>query len=950
MKRTLALVLVIAMLACMLPAFSIASVAADEPETGLNAKIYQLVAKPDVMPFAAGRYDGIVGTSTSRDPWCKYDDVRRFDASIDTLLATSKVVSVSQTTDFAPTHHGDRDGEGNGYFVKWEGTITAKTTATYYPVGRKIDNGFVMFVDQNGNGEFEANEKEYEYWAINHWFDGSNDRLLTEFEGFSLTAETPTAVQLWYYEHDGGEACQINISTNANGDGDVSFADAGLTLDLTQTVYTSNLAVNHDRIKEILPAGVKADGSAAVDDNGCQANMAGNHHYDDTIDALMAQMFLLEEKVLPNYETAAFGGLGYNGFEYEDSLIDYTGYVTATIGGTYQFGTAKVDNCLMVEIQIDGEWVTVYEFWAKNVWNDNSTTYSDTVVTLEEGKSYPIHVTFLEINGGEAIESKIKVNGEEQSMVGSGLVFTTTEPAAPVKPTTVEVIGSGAEWYYMTSGEKNDTYNRDEAWYTDADVYTAWNKTTDPTAAWGTDDQGTKNQTLYLVTTFEIEDASEWAGYELMTRMAFDDNYRVYVNGTLTQVNVGWSNGTETLSLAEEATDLLVDGTNVLAVKLVQGWGGASFSMASLYLTTDENGNNPYGYTYSIGTAQELLDYVAIVNADPGATTGHRISITADIDMTGYDWTPMTRYIGRIYGNGHTISGLTYTATVDSNGDGDGKSIGLFVNDLANQNANGRIMDLNFDNCHLTVEATEGEGRDNSVICGIVAGMVDRGYIQDVTVSNSSIKGNASYAGGIAGVACWSADDKGVHVENCAVSNTYIQATKLAGGILCFARGGDKVTMGNVAIDGVTYDAPEYKNACAGTWGWGENVSIISENVSNVKVKSTLAATEGNYTFYYQTRTNADDETLVDYRIICVANTEWAVAQPGISVSISFTDGETTKTTVQSADTVYKAVTATGDGYTDVYTAADGSVIFGWVITGVPADFAATTPTVAVVD
>ena len=953
MKRTLALVLVIAMLACMLPAFSIASVAADEPETGLNAKIYQLVAKPEVMPYSHDRYYDIVGTASDRGARCSFDDTVRFHNALPTLLYTSK-----EDTGRAATGLTGLDGVfgADGYLIKWEGTITATTTGDYTIVGRKIDNGCLVYVDQNGDGEFTADERYFDYASPNHWFDGGEDRLVSQQGAFHLEAGEATAVQFWYYEADGGEAYVINVSSEG-GANDKSFGDAGLTLSLDRTVYTSNLAVNHDRINEVLPTGVRGGACAPGctrdhngDGNCSSCTVEGNHLYDETIDAIMAQMFLLEEKVLPNYESDGFANLGYSGFEYEDSLIEYSGFVTATVGGTYQFGTAKVDNCLVVEIEVDGEWVRVYEFWAGKVWNDASTIYSDTVVTLEEGESYAIRATFLEVDGGQVIDSRIKVNGEEQSMIGSGLVFTTTKPAAPVKPTTVEVIGSGAEWYYMTSGEKNDTYNRDEAWYTDADVYTAWNKTTDPTAAWGTDDQGTKNQTLYLVTTFEIEDASEWAGYELMTRMAFDDNYRVYVNGTLTQVNTGWSNGTETLSLAEEATDLLVDGTNVLAVKLVQGWGGASFSMASLYLTTDENGNNPYGYTYSIGTAQELLDYVAIVNADPGATPGHRISITADIDMTGYDWTPMTKFIGRIYGNGHTISGLTYTATVDSNGDGDGKSIGLFVNDLANQNANGRIMDLNFDNCHLTVEATEGEGRDNSVICGIVAGMVDRGYIQDVTVSNSSIKGNASYAGGIAGIANWNTDDKGVHVENCAVSNTYIQATKLAGGILCFARGGDKVTMGNVAIDGVTYDAPEYKNACAGTWGWGENVSIISENVSNVKVKSTLAAPEGDYTFYYQTRTNADDETLVDYRIICVANTEWAVAQPGISVSISFTDGETTKTTVQSDDTVYKAVTATGDGYTDVYTAADGSVIFGWVITGVPADFAATTPTVAVVD
>ena len=649
---------------------------------------------------------------------------------------------------------------------------------------------------------------------------------------------------MWYYEADGGEALAVNVSTEG-GAHDKSFAAAGLTFNLNKNVYTSALAVNHDRINAIIPAGVKGGACPAGctrnhnDDGNCSsAAVAENHKYDATIDALMEQMTLVEEKVLPGYESDGFAGLGYSGFEYEDCIIDYTGYVTATKGGEYQFGTAKVDNCLMVELQINGDWVTVYEFWAGKVWNDSNTIYSNTKVTLEEGKSYPIHVTFLEIDGGQDIVSRIKIDGTEYNMVDSQLVFTTTEPVGEVKPATENLLTS-PEWYYTTSGADNSVQYRDEGWYTDSEVYGEWSKTTAPTDAWGTDDQGTKNQTLLLVAEFDVEDVAYWEGYELLMKAGYDDNIRVYVNGKLVFIDTGWSNGTPTLSLAEEATDLLVEGKNVLAIKLVQGWGGASFSFDSLFVTTEENSNNPYKFTHTIGTAQELLDYVNEVNANAGATASHRVQITADIDMKGYDWTPMTRYVGWIYGNGHTISNITYTATVDSTNAGEGVAKGLFVDALANQNANGRIMDLNFKNCKLTVNATEGEGKEKAVICGIVAGMVDRGYIQDVSIYNCKIDGNASYAAGIAGVACYGADDKGVHVENCGVYDSTIKANVMANGIIAFARAGDKVTLGNATVKDSKFYIATYEGEAGtdvtmyATWGWGENVSLISETEAN---------------------------------------------------------------------------------------------------------------------
>ena len=150
---------------------------------------------------------------------------------------------------------------------------------------------------------------------------------------------------------------------------------------------------------------------------------------------------------------------------------------------------------------------------------------------------------------------------------------------------------------------------------------------------------------------------------------------------------------------------------------------------------------------------------VAVSSADElvalgGTKINGNYILTADIDMTGKAMKSMEISGGAIVnfdGNGHTISGITYTATVDATGNDQGKPVGMFVNELANNNGNGRIKDLNFANCTFTVNATEGGSKETSVIAGLVAGMVDRGIIENVTVNNCVLDGNASYAGGIAG-------------------------------------------------------------------------------------------------------------------------------------------------------------------------------------------------------
>ena len=97
-------------------------------------------------------------------------------------------------------------------------------------------------------------------------------------------------------------------------------------------------------------------------------------------------------------------------------------------------------------------------------------------------------------------------------------------------------------------------------------------------------------------------------------------------------------------------------------------------------------------------------------------------------------------------------------------------------------------------------------------------------------------------------------------------------------------------------------------------------------------------ADEDNYDLYYQTRTNADDPSLTDYRIVIVADLDWLNTLSTMESVVTFSaEGLDDVSLTDTPTTVYSRLIAPGT----VYTAADGTVIFGWIVTGVPADYAA---------
>ena len=103
-------------------------------------------------------------------------------------------------------------------------------------------------------------------------------------------------------------------------------------------------------------------------------------------------------------------------------------------------------------------------------------------------------------------------------------------------------------------------------------------------------------------------------------------------------------------------------------------------------------------HTYSVYTPDGLMEWNEAAQSDPSLNC----TLTADIDLTGKEWTPigMSRgYNGIFDGQGHTITGLTISPSEDA--------AALFHN----INGDGKVMNLQPERCDL--QRRYGNGRNS---------------------------------------------------------------------------------------------------------------------------------------------------------------------------------------------------------------------------------------------
>ena len=194
--------------------------------------------------------------------------------------------------------------------------------------------------------------------------------------------------------------------------------------------------------------------------------------------------------------------------------------------------------------------------------------------------------------------------------------------------------------------------------------------------------------------------------------------------------------------------DVLTVKTAVMPVAGAKAWDGT----AKAEPAKDESG------VYQISTAAELAWFAA----NGGSASA---KLTADIDLAGYDWTPMNKLYGTFDGDGHMVKNLYINST--------SYPLGIF----GYLQSGAKVLDL--------------------------------GVTGNVTCTASS---NAQ-AGGIAGYM-----NSGSSIENC-YSSVNVTSKKHAGGIAGYTQGGAAITSCYASGDITTTSANEcYLGGICGTY------------------------------------------------------------------------------------------------------------------------------------
>ena len=197
------------------------------------------------------------------------------------------------------------------------------------------------------------------------------------------------------------------------------------------------------------------------------------------------------------------------------------------------------------------------------------------------------------------------------------------------------------------------------------------------------------------------------------------------------------------------ATGLTLEGCTIGS--WVDG-GGESGEAEDLGYNYDSNTK-----TYTVYNADGLMNVAELVN---GGKTDINITLTADIDLTGKNWTPIgtdydNSYKGTFDGGGHTITGLTFTTNDEY--------AGLF----GWLNRAGTVKNVVMEGVQITSHQIYG---------GSIGGVV--GYSWG-TIENCSVSGSVSgtvYVGGVVGAQI------GGSITGCSSSAT-VKGTVDVGGV-----------------------------------------------------------------------------------------------------------------------------------------------------------------------
>ena len=236
-----------------------------------------------------------------------------------------------------------------------------------------------------------------------------------------------------------------------------------------------------------------------------------------------------------------------------------------------------------------------------------------------------------------------------------------------------------------------------------------------------------------------------------------------------------FTNGKTLVYKMKNATDWQAGGEYTYTVSLA--------AAKNLGYTIESDGS------YTVTSADGLMNVAKLVN---GGKSDINITLTADIDLTGKDWTPIgtsfsNKYTGTFDGGGHTIKGLTVTTN--------DQFVGLFGS-IGNA---GTVKNVMMEDVQITSNRSSG-------FAGGVAGY------SDGTIENCSVSGSVSgtvYVGGVVG-AQWEGS-----ITGCS-SSTTVKGMVHVGGVVGQTNGGATLTA-CYATGNVTLEIDPRKNIAGGS-------------------------------------------------------------------------------------------------------------------------------------
>ena len=242
-----------------------------------------------------------------------------------------------------------------------------------------------------------------------------------------------------------------------------------------------------------------------------------------------------------------------------------------------------------------------------------------------------------------------------------------------------------------------------------------------------------------------------------------------------TFITCTFTNGKTLVYKMKNATDWQAGGEYTYTVSLA--------AAKNLGYTIESDGS------YTVTSADGLMNVAKLVN---GGKSDINITLTADIDLTGKDWTPIgtsfsNKYTGTFDGGGHTIKGLTVTTN--------DQFVGLFGS-IGNA---GTVKNVMMEDVQITSNRSSG-------FAGGVAGY------SDGTIENCSVSGSVSgtvYVGGVVG-AQWEGS-----ITGCSSSAT-VKGMVHVGGVVGQTNGGATLTA-CYATGNATLEIDPRKNIAGGS-------------------------------------------------------------------------------------------------------------------------------------